>query len=69
MSYCLVFFHVCIWMVDASVTPNRKTSRHKLPDTLRQFEPGTQTTSEACSATYSGKDWRLLLNEHNTQTK
>ncbi|MFS9421754.1 hypothetical protein [Citrobacter sp. C411] len=34
-------FQVCVWMVDGSVAWNRKISRQKLLDTLRQFEPGT----------------------------
>lgn len=34
-------FQVCVWMVDGSVACNRKISRQKLPDTLRQFELGT----------------------------
>ncbi|KZQ70235.1 hypothetical protein A3N56_14675 [Klebsiella aerogenes] len=42
-------FQVCAWMIDDSVAWNRKISRQKLLDTLRQFEPGTLIAMEACS--------------------
>ncbi|HHS0916069.1 TPA: hypothetical protein ACTDM3_004647 [Salmonella enterica subsp. enterica] len=34
-------FQVCVWMVDGSIAWNKKISRSKLLDTIRQFEPGT----------------------------
>lgn len=50
-------FQVCVWMVDGSVAWNRKISRQKLLDTLRQFEPDTLIAMEAggviCKALYS----------------
>jgi transposase len=39
-------------MVDGSVAWNRKISRQKLLDTLRQFEPGTLIAMEACSTSH-----------------
>ena len=40
-------FQVCVWMVDGSVAWNRKISRQKLLDTLRQFESGTLIAMDA----------------------
>lgn len=34
-------FQVCVWIADGSVAWNKKISRQKFLDTLRQFEPGT----------------------------
>ncbi|WP_325942660.1 phosphotriesterase family protein [Klebsiella quasipneumoniae] len=45
-------FHVCVWMVDGSVTWNKKISRSKLLDTIRQFEPGTLVAMEACATSH-----------------
>ena len=45
-------FQICVWMVDGSVTWNRKISRQKLLDTLRQFEPGTLIAMETCSTSH-----------------
>ncbi|WP_267436338.1 hypothetical protein [Erwinia psidii] len=45
-------FQVCVWMIDGSVAWNRKISRHKFPDALRQFEPGTLIAMEACSTSH-----------------
>jgi transposase len=39
-------------MVDGSVAWNKKISRQKLLDTLRQFEPGTLIAMEACSTSH-----------------
>ncbi|HGP0309997.1 TPA: hypothetical protein ACS29Y_004021 [Raoultella planticola] len=39
-------FQVCVWMIDGSIVWNRKISRQKLLDTLRQFEPGTLIAME-----------------------
>jgi len=40
---------VCIWMTDGSVAWNRKISRQKLQNTLRQFEPCKLIAMESCS--------------------
>ncbi|HGA5678893.1 TPA: hypothetical protein ACISZ4_004686 [Salmonella enterica subsp. enterica serovar Chester] len=45
-------FQVCIWMVDGSVAWNKKISRSKLLDTIRQFEPGTLVAMEACATSH-----------------
>ncbi|WP_227739219.1 IS110 family transposase [Yersinia artesiana] len=45
-------FQVCVRMVDGSVAWNRKISRQKLLDTLRQFESGTLIAIEACSTSH-----------------
>ena len=52
-------FQVCVWMVDGSVAWNRKISRQKLLDTLRQFEPDTLIAMEACSTSHF---WGRTLN-------
>lgn len=39
-------------MVDGSVAWNKKISRQKLLDILRQFEPGTLIAMEACSTSH-----------------
>lgn len=45
-------FQVCVWMIDGSVAWNKKATRQKLLDTLRQFEPGTMMAMEACSTSH-----------------
>lgn len=45
-------FQVCVWMVDGSVAWNKKISRSKLLDTIRQFEPRTLVAMEACATSY-----------------
>ncbi|VUS49199.1 hypothetical protein SB6420_01585 [Klebsiella pasteurii] len=40
-------FQVCVWMNDGSVAWNKKISRSRLQDTVRQFEPGTIIAMEA----------------------
>ncbi|KFC06152.1 transposase [Trabulsiella guamensis ATCC 49490] len=45
-------FQVCVWMDDGSVAWNKKISRSKLQDTVRQFEPGTLLAMEACSTSH-----------------
>lgn len=45
-------FQVCAWMVDGSVAWNKKISRSKLLDTIRQFEPGTLVAMEACATSH-----------------
>lgn len=49
-------FQVCVWMIDGSVAWNRKISRQKLLNTLRQFEPGTLIAMEACSPLITGAE-------------
>ena len=39
-------------MVDGPVTLNKKISRSKLLDTIRQFEPGTLVAKEACATSH-----------------
>ncbi|CAI1222319.1 Transposase [Serratia fonticola] len=54
-------FQVCVWMVDGTVAWNRKVSRQKLLDTVRQFEPGTLIAIEACSTTHFwGRTFRTM---------
>ncbi|MBK0018988.1 transposase, partial [Kosakonia sp. S42] len=45
-------FQVCVWMDDGSVAWNKKISRSRLQDTVRQFEPGTLLAMEACSTSH-----------------
>lgn len=45
-------FQVCVWNVDGSVAWNKKISRSKLLDTIRQFEPGTLIAMEACATSH-----------------
>lgn len=45
-------FQVCVWNVDGSVALNKKISRSKLLDTIRQFEPGTLIAMEACATSH-----------------
>jgi transposase len=45
-------FQVCVWMVDGSAAWNKKISRSKLLDTIRQFEPGTLIAMEACATSH-----------------
>lgn len=45
-------FQVCVWMIDGSIVWNRKISRQKLLDTLRQFELGTLVAMEACTTSH-----------------
>lgn len=45
-------FQVCVWMVDGSIAYNKKISRSKLLDIIRQFEPGTLIAMEACSTSH-----------------
>ena len=59
-------FQVCVWMVDGSVAWNRKISRQKLLDTLRQFESGTLIAMEACSTSHF---WGGTLNSMGYNVK
>ena len=45
-------FQVCVWMNNGSVAWNKKISRSRLQDTVRQFEPGTLIAMEACSTSH-----------------
>lgn len=45
-------FQVCVWMVDGLIAYNKMISRSKLPDIVRQFEPGTLIAMEACSTSH-----------------
>ena len=45
-------FQVCVWMTDGSVAWNKKVSRQKLLDTVRQFPPSTLIAMEACSTSH-----------------
>ncbi|HCM7229017.1 TPA: IS110 family transposase [Klebsiella aerogenes] len=45
-------FQICVWMNDGSVAWNKKISRSRLQDTVRQFEPGTLIAMEACSTSH-----------------
>lgn len=45
-------FQVCVWMNDGSAAWNKKISRSRLQDTVRQFEPGTLIATEACSTSH-----------------
>ncbi len=42
-------FQICVWMVNDSVTWNKKISRSKLLDTIRQFEAGTLVAMKSCA--------------------
>lgn len=65
-------FQVCVWMVDGSVVWNKKISRSKLLDTIRQFEPGTLVAMEACALHIFGGEpshlWAIASDSspHNT---
>ncbi len=45
-------FQVCVWMNDGSIAFNRKVSRAKLLDTIRQFPAGSIVAMEACATSY-----------------
>jgi transposase len=45
-------FQVCVWMSDGSIAFNRKVSRVKLLDTLRQFPVGSIIAVEACATSH-----------------
>lgn len=45
-------FQVCVWMNDGSVAWNKKISRSRLQDNVRQFDPGTLIAMEACSTSH-----------------
>ncbi|MEQ5030410.1 IS110 family transposase [Morganella morganii] len=45
-------FQVCVWMSDGTVASNRKVSRNKLQDLVRQFPAGTLIAMEACATSH-----------------
>ncbi len=45
-------FQLCVWMNDGTVAWNRKGSRCKLSDTVRQFPPDTLIAMEACATSH-----------------
>lgn len=54
-------FQVCVWMDDGYIAWNKKISRAKLQDTVRQFEPGTLIAIEACSTSHFwGRTFRTM---------
>lgn len=65
-------FQVCVWMTDGSVAWNKKVSRQKLLDTVRQFPPSTLIVMEACSTSHfwgrtlqsMGYEVRLIPAQH-----
>lgn len=61
-------FQVCVWMIDDSVARNRKISRQKLLDTLRQLEPGTLIAMEACSTSH-GRETKVVLSDKKWQSQ
>lgn len=65
-------FQFCVWMTDGSVAWNKKVSRQKLLDTVRQFPPSTLIAMEACSTSHfwgrtlqsMGYEVRLIPAQH-----
>ncbi|TDN47193.1 transposase [Buttiauxella sp. JUb87] len=54
-------FQVCVWMSDGSIAFNRKVSRVKLLDTLRQFPAGSIIAMEACATShYWGRTFQSM---------
>ena len=45
-------FQVCVWMNDGSIAFNRKISRAKLLDTIRQFPAGSIIAMEVCATSH-----------------
>jgi len=45
-------FQVCVWMSDGSIAFNRKVSRAKLLDTIRQFPAGSMIAMESCATSH-----------------
>lgn len=56
-------FQVCVWMNDGSVAWNKKISRSRLQDNVRQFDPGTLIAMEACSTSHF---WVILTRHLRT---
>ncbi|WP_407079468.1 IS110 family transposase [Candidatus Regiella insecticola] len=65
-------FQVCVWLDNGSVAWNRKLSRSKLLDAVRQFPKGTLIAMEACATSHywgrtfneMGYNVRLLPTQH-----
>ncbi len=54
-------FQVCVWMSDGNIASNRKVSRAKLLDTIRQFPPGSMIAMEACTTShYWGRTFQSI---------
>ena len=54
-------FQVCVWMNDGSIAFNRKVSRAKLLDCIRQFPAGSIVAMEACATShYWGRTFQLM---------
>lgn len=54
-------FQVCVWMSDGNIAFNRKVSRTKLLDTIRQFPPGSMIAMEACATShYWGRTFQSI---------
>lgn len=54
-------FQVCVRMSDGSIAFNRKVSRVKLLDTLRQFPAGSIIAMEACATShYWGRTFQSM---------
>lgn len=54
-------FQVCVWMNDGSIAFNRKVSRAKLLDTIRQFPAGSIIAMEACATShYWGRTFQSM---------
>lgn len=54
-------FQVCVWMSDGTVASNRKISRNKLLDNLRQFPVNTLIAMEACATShYWGRTFQSI---------
>lgn len=65
-------FQICVWMNDGTIAWNRKVSRCKLLDTVRQFPPDTLIAMEACATSHywrrtfqsMGYSARLIPTQH-----
>ncbi|MFJ5453445.1 IS110 family transposase [Pectobacterium jejuense] len=54
-------FQLCVWMNDGTVAWNRKVSRSKLLDAVRQFPPDTLIAMEACATShYWGRTFQSM---------
>ncbi|CAG9296827.1 IS110 family transposase ISXpo1 [Celerinatantimonas diazotrophica] len=54
-------FQVCVWMNDGSIAFNRKVSRAKLMDTVRQFPACSIIAMEACATShYWGRTFQSM---------
>lgn len=54
-------FQVCVWMSGGSIAFNRKVSRAKLMDTIRQFPTGSIIAMEVCATShYWGRTFQSM---------